>query len=71
MMTVHELIEELLKLRPDTQVLISRDAEGNSFSPLSGFSKGYYFEETTWSGEFEEGSSNDNEDYDAIAFFPN
>jgi|688.fasta_scaffold125972_7 hypothetical protein len=33
-MTVAELIEELKKLPPDSEVIISKDAEGNSYSPL-------------------------------------
>ena len=33
-MTVEELITKLQKLDKDRQVILSRDAEGNSYSPL-------------------------------------
>ena len=33
------------------QVIMAQDAEGNSYSPLSGFWTGAYRPETTWSGE--------------------
>jgi hypothetical protein len=50
-MTVRELIAELSKLDPNRLVVMSSDAEGNSYSPLSGFWVGAYKAKTTWSGE--------------------
>ena len=36
-MTVKELIDRLAQYPPDLEVLVSRDAEGNGFSPLEDF----------------------------------
>lgn len=52
MITVSELIEELSELDPDTVVVLSKDGEGNSFSPYSDYNDGQYFPDTTWAGEF-------------------
>lgn len=51
-MTVSELIEELKKLPPDSQVILQRDSEGNGYSPLYAVDgNAIYRPETTWSGE--------------------
>ena len=51
MMTVRQLLELLSKFEHDRVVIIQKDAEGNSYSPLfSAESKVAYQEETTWSG---------------------
>ena len=51
-MTVKELIEELSKLEnQDRIVVMSRDAEGNGYSPLYCLSHAAYQAESTWSGE--------------------
>jgi len=34
-MTVAELIEQLQKLPPESQVILQKDGEGNGYSPLS------------------------------------
>lgn len=39
-MKVKQLIAELKKLPQDAEVIMSRDAEGNGFSPLDGFDIG-------------------------------
>jgi hypothetical protein len=36
----------------DAEVVLSKDGEGNSFSPLSDLSRGRYVADTTWCGEF-------------------
>ena len=50
-MTVKELIEELKQLDETRIVVMSRDAEGNGYSPLSHFWTGAYRAETTWMGD--------------------
>ncbi len=50
-MTVKELIEELEKLDGERIVVLSKDGEGNGFSPLSDIDCSVYTSETTWCGE--------------------
>jgi len=51
-MTVAELIEELKKLPPESEVILQKDAEGNEYSPLSEVDgNAIYTPNTTWSGE--------------------
>lgn len=51
-MTVGQLIESLQGVDPNRIVIISRDSEGNEYSPLSGWSTGAYKPETSWSGRY-------------------
>lgn len=54
-MKVKELIEKLKLEDGNAEVILSKDEEGNDFSPLEatlGFGKGYYIPENTYSGEF-------------------
>lgn len=49
--TVQELIEELKKMDPEAIVIMSKDAEGNNFSPLYATSDKYFYQaDTTYSG---------------------
>lgn len=52
-MTVQELRQQLEDLPGDTLVVMSKDGEGNGFSPLSEAESDnqMYTPETTWSGE--------------------
>lgn len=50
-MTIKELIEELKALPQDLPVVMSKDAEGNGYSPLSAIDSVWYIAESTWSGE--------------------
>jgi len=50
-MKVKELIEELGKYDPDMLLVMSKDAEGNRYSPLSGLFDGHYVPSNTWSGD--------------------
>jgi|AGTN01.3.fsa_nt_gi hypothetical protein len=50
-MTVGELVEALSKEDPSRLVVMSRDSEGNGYSPLSHFWTGAYRAETTWYGD--------------------
>lgn len=49
-MTTEELIE-ILKQYPDRRVVLSKDGEGNGFSPLADAYDSKYWPQTTWSGE--------------------
>ncbi len=51
-MKVKELIALLKTLPPNHQVIISKDGEGNGFSPCDGHSLGRYVPDSTWSGEW-------------------
>lgn len=62
-MTVKELVEYLNQLNPDAIVVVSKDAEGNGFSPLDAFSYGEYTAESTWSGYQVDFSCIGDEDY--------
>lgn len=51
-MTVKQLMEILNNCNPESEVVISSDGEGNSYSPLADYNDElYYFPESTWSGE--------------------
>ena len=50
-MKVNELLARLLTLDPDIEVVMSKDSEGNNFSPCSSAEEAYYVPESTWSGE--------------------
>lgn len=53
-MKVSELIKLLKNYKPDCQVILAKDAEGNDHSPLSDIGDGYYLAASKWSGEFYE-----------------
>jgi len=50
-MKVKKLIEILSKVDQNRIVVVSRDAEGNSFSPFCDYSLGAYVKDSAWSGE--------------------
>ena len=50
-MKVKELIALLQDCDQEAIVVMSSDAEGNSYSPFSGLWEGVYVPDTTWSGE--------------------
>jgi len=52
-MTLAELRSQLdaLNLPDDTIVILAKDAEGNTFSPLVETEHAMYLADTTWSGE--------------------
>lgn len=50
-MTVGELIEQLKLKNPERVVVMSKDGEGNGFSPLADVENASYEADTTWSGE--------------------
>ncbi len=61
-MTVKELRDMLAKEDDDRIVVMSRDAEGNSYSPLSEFGTCAYCAETTWSGYIDDETIGDGDD---------
>lgn len=73
-MTVNELIAELQKMDGDSRVIVSKDAEGNGFSPLSSANDGYLYEaDTTWSGDIiniEDENDYEDSDWDYITTLP-
>jgi len=50
-MTVKELIGKLKKMEPNQLVVMSKDSEGNNYSPISGIDNGRYLPTETWYGE--------------------
>ena len=51
-MTVNELIKQLRNIEPSTEIVMSKDAEGNDFSPLADVCFYYtYIPTSTWSGD--------------------
>lgn len=50
-MKVKELKKILNKLNDEDLVVISKDSEGNSYSPLDDYFLGLYIERTTWYGD--------------------
>lgn len=51
-LTVKDLKELIKDLPDDMPVVMSKDGEGNGFSPLSDYSMGKYAPDSTWSGEW-------------------
>jgi hypothetical protein len=51
-MTVAQLKKLLVQFPDDLKVILSKDGEGNEFSPFDGHSIGYYFKESSYSGTF-------------------
>jgi len=50
-MKIKELLELLKEQDPETEVVMSRDAEGNGYSPLAVLDTCFYQAESTWHGE--------------------
>lgn len=50
-MNVKQLRDLLAGQRDDALVVLAKDEEGNSYSPLADVSDNLYRAETTWSGE--------------------
>ena len=51
-MTIKELCALLASYPPDSLVILSKDGEGNAFSPLADANPGRYDARGTWSGDF-------------------
>jgi|WetSurMetagenome_2_1015567.scaffolds.fasta_scaffold513959_2 hypothetical protein len=50
-MKVRELRELLAGVADDDEVVLSKDAEGNGYSPLAGGWSAIYVPDSTWSGD--------------------
>jgi hypothetical protein len=50
-MLVKDLIELLQTLPQDYEVIMSKDSEGNHYSPFHSFVLAQYIPDNTWSGE--------------------
>ena len=61
-MKVRELIKLLLQQNQDSEVIMSKDAEGNNFSPFSDLNSGKYEPNSTWSGQYLSDCWDKNED---------
>lgn len=71
-MKIKELMEILADLNPEHEVVLSRDGEGNGFSPLSAYGVGQYVPESTWSGELRSAENKEckKKDLNAIVLWP-
>jgi hypothetical protein len=58
MITVKELQELLSTFHPDDVVILAKNSEGSSFSPMEHGDSTFYIPLTTWSGELVEESRN-------------
>ena len=48
----NELIRKLQTIPGNPRIILSKDGEGNGFSPLDEITLGFYQEHSTWSGDF-------------------
>ena len=66
-MTLGELKIALMEIDPimdDQPVVMSKDGEGNSYSPLAALGLAYYAPESSYSGELYDPEDTDSEDAD-------
>ena len=71
-MTAHELANKLLE-GPDLQVILSKDAEGNTFSPFCEASQEVYEPSSTWSGDIRSYDTDEEKEQDtknALVLWP-
>jgi len=68
--TVGTLIQALWGLPQNAIVVMSKDQEGNSFSPYWAFSRGHYEPTSTWAGEFETHDTATEDEVNAICLWP-
>lgn len=62
--SLKEWIDELYSILPkDTKIIIAKDSEGNDYSPMCNFNRGYYYPNSSWSGSVYF-ASHKAEDYD-------
>lgn len=64
-MTVGQLREQLEQLPEELIIVMSKDAEGNGYSPLSSVERALYSAESNWSGEV-----HDEEDPEDVDLWP-
>jgi hypothetical protein len=61
-----DLLKMLDGIALDAEIVLSKDGEGNSFSPLADHSVGYYVPDSTWSGRYYPHPVRDPEYYGSI-----
>ena len=69
-MNVGDLKKDLENFPDDMQVVLSRDVEGNGYSPLAFVGEGIYEPYNTYSGEFYSLEDTDDDGERVIAFWP-
>lgn len=69
-MTVEKLIKLLQTLPASTLVVLSKDAEGNRYSPLEKLEPGYYQHKSSWLGEFRPAPIAPSLEPDTVCLFP-
>lgn len=73
-MKVKELIALLTDLPQEHEVVLSKDSEGNSFSPLASHGQYMYIPDSTWAGDImhEEDAEEYEQDYveNAVVLWP-
>lgn len=74
-MKVKDLIKQLSELPQDYEVVMSKDGEGNDFSPCADAAGPYMYEpDSTWSGQVwsEEARAEDGEEFkpNAVVLWP-
>lgn len=70
MLRVRELIEQLVLHDPERLVILAKDAEGNSFSPLVESHTAYYLEMTTWSGDIQDEDEHNASSVPCVVLWP-
>lgn len=63
-MSVRQLKRLLETLPEDSIVVLSKDGEGNGFSPLDSHCEGYYEPTCTWAGDFVDAEDGDYDEDD-------
>ena len=69
-MKVKQLIKELSGIDENTEIVMSKDGEGNDFSPLSDISLGHYEADCTWSGQYYDDDEKTEKSIKAICLWP-
>lgn len=69
-MKVSELMRRLSAFNPDHVVVMSKDSEGNGYSPLAHVDPVHYTAETTWSGEIDHPDEPHPDGPNAVAIWP-
>jgi hypothetical protein len=68
--TVKQLIAQLSALPPGSIVIMSKDGEGNSYTPLADLGEAIYRADSTWSGELVSEEDREKEDKKAVVLWP-
>lgn len=58
-MNVNDLLEILRGLPGEDLVVLAKDGEGNSYSPLSDYGIGVYVADSTWDGDYYDADDED------------